>query len=278
MSWTDPTRGMPEQYEPTPASRAHANGAELIDQVVMTPAPERNDRRARGGWPVHRRTCPPTVGAVPMRQDFFRAGEVILSSSSGPARLTRRHADRPARLWPASPTRSPTRRHRRPPWRPPQPHRRDAAGRCIATLKTRDLGITVPTAPSRGAGGARDPAAGGWTGGSSSTSCPCSAWAGFGHALPLLDLLGNEPRESRLTRLTGASLVVAALALATPAAGMALATVVLATMASGVAGRAVWSPALLFGTLAAGSPTPPGWTCPPTSCRCCSRGREAWRS
>ncbi len=83
---------------------------------------------------------------------------------------------------------------------------------------------------------------------------PLLGLAGFGYALPLLDLLGTNPEFLVSHYLTGASLVVAALALATLPPLMALATVVLATMASERAGRVVWVAwALLFGTLAAGS-------------------------
>lgn len=83
---------------------------------------------------------------------------------------------------------------------------------------------------------------------------PLLGLAGFGYALPLLDLLGTNPEFLISHYLTGGSLVVAAVILATVPPLIALATVVVATALSTWAGRIVWSAwALLFGTLAVGS-------------------------
>lgn len=83
---------------------------------------------------------------------------------------------------------------------------------------------------------------------------PLLGLAGFGYALPLLDLLGTNPEFLVSHYLTGPSLVLAALALATIPPLLALASVVLVTLASARAGRLVWSAwVLAFGTLAAGS-------------------------
>lgn len=149
-----PTRGMPEHTAPTGEPSAHANGAELIDHVVVTtPAPERTIAALEGAGLVHRRTRLADGYAVPMRQDFFRAGEVILELI-GPSTPDPAHADRPARLYGLAHTVADLdATAARLGDRLTAPKDAVQRGRRIATLKTRDLGITVPTAfLSRGAG------------------------------------------------------------------------------------------------------------------------------
>ncbi|HMQ28978.1 MAG TPA: hypothetical protein PKA98_23520 [Acidimicrobiales bacterium] len=142
-----PTR--PE--EPTeaagPDGGAHPNGVELIDHVVVaTPDPERTIAALERAGRTHRRTRLPEDYPAPMRQDFFRAGEVILELI-GPRDPDPAKVDRPARIYglahtvadldvsaaalgpllgPASDAVQP--------------------GRRIATVRTRDLDLSVPTA------------------------------------------------------------------------------------------------------------------------------------
>lgn len=136
---------------------AHANGAELIDHVVVTtPNPERTIAAFEGAGLVHRRTRLADGYAEPMRQDFFRAGEVILELI-GPRTPDPARADRPARLYGLAHTvvdLDACAAHLGDLLTAPK----DAVqpGRRIATLKTRDLAISVPTAfLSRGAGALR---------------------------------------------------------------------------------------------------------------------------
>lgn len=83
---------------------------------------------------------------------------------------------------------------------------------------------------------------------------PLLGLAGFGYALPLLDLLGTNPEFLVSHYLTGGSLVLAAVIVATIPLLVALATVVVARLVSVKAGRIVWSAwVLLFGALAVGS-------------------------
>lgn len=126
---------------------AHANGALLIDHVVVTtPAPERTIAALEATGLVHRRTRLADGYAEPMRQDFFRAGEVILELI-GPRTPDPARADRPARLYGLAHTvadldgtASTLGDLLTDPKDAVQP------GRRIATLKTRDLDMSVPTA------------------------------------------------------------------------------------------------------------------------------------
>ena len=125
----------------------HPNGVARIDHVVVTtPAPERTIAALEAAGLVHRRTRQADGHAEPMRQDFFRAGEVIVEligpRTPGPA-----DDARPARLYGLAHTVTDldaTAARRGDLLTTPkgavQP------GRRIATLKTRDLGMTVPTA------------------------------------------------------------------------------------------------------------------------------------
>ncbi len=62
-----------------PPGGVHENGAVLIEHVVMTtPDPERTIAALDAAGLVHRRTRLADGYAEPMRQDFFRVGEVIL--------------------------------------------------------------------------------------------------------------------------------------------------------------------------------------------------------
>lgn len=134
--------------DPAPTHRpAHANGALLIDHVVMTtPDPERTIAALEEAGSVHRRTRLADGYAQPMRQDFFRMGEVILELI-GPRTPDPAHAHRPARLYGLAHTvadldataaalgdRLTT------------PKDAVQPGRRIATLRTRDLAMSVPTA------------------------------------------------------------------------------------------------------------------------------------
>lgn len=133
---------------------AHANGAEVIDHVVVTtPDPERTIAAFEGAGLVHRRTRLADGYAEPMRQDFFRAGEVVLELI-GPRTVDPTRGDRPARIYGLAHTVSDLDATAAAlgdlltaPKEAVQP------GRRIATLKTRDLGMTVPTAfLTRGSG------------------------------------------------------------------------------------------------------------------------------
>lgn len=131
----------------SPPPAAHPNGALLIDHVVMTtPDPERTIAALEGAGLVHRRTRLADGYAQPMRQDFFRVGEVILELI-GPREPDRTHAHRPARLYGLAHTVADldaTAEALR--GRITAPKDAVQPGRRIATLRTRDLGITVPTA------------------------------------------------------------------------------------------------------------------------------------
>lgn len=161
-SGTTELDGIPTRVAPAPAPApagapaggAHANGADLVDHVVVaTPDPERTIAALEVAGLVHRRTRLADGYAEPMRQDFFRAGEVILELI-GPRTPDPERADRPARLYGLAHTVADLDATAAalgdlltPPKDAVQP------GRRIATLKTRDLGMTVPTAfLSRGAG------------------------------------------------------------------------------------------------------------------------------
>jgi len=132
--------------DPGPGA-AHPNGAQVIDHVVMTtPNPERTIAAIEATGVTHRRTRLPDNYNQPMRQDFFRLGEVILELI-GPREPDPTHAHRPARLYGLAHTVTDldaTAALLGPLVTGPK----DAVqpGRRIATLRTRDLGITVPTA------------------------------------------------------------------------------------------------------------------------------------
>ena len=139
-----PTRA--GQADPEPGGD-HPNGAELIDHVVMlTPDPERTIAAIEATGAVHRRTRLPDNYDQPMRQDFFRLGEVILELI-GPRTPDPSAAERPARLYGLAhtvadidATAAELGTRLTPAKGAVQP------GRRIATLRTRDLGISVPTA------------------------------------------------------------------------------------------------------------------------------------
>lgn len=136
-------RGTPD---PHPGG-AHRNGVELIDHVVMTtPDPERTIAALEATGAVHRRTRLPEDYDRPMRQDFFRLGEVILELI-GPRDPDPEHAHRPARLYGLAHTVADldaTAALLGPLVTPPKAAVQP--GRHIATLRTRDLGLSVPTA------------------------------------------------------------------------------------------------------------------------------------
>jgi hypothetical protein len=82
--------------EPAPA---HPNGTVTIDHLVMTtPDPERTIAELEAMGMEHRRTRHADDYAEPMRQDFFRLGEVILEVI-GPRRPDPARADRTHRLY-----------------------------------------------------------------------------------------------------------------------------------------------------------------------------------
>ena len=82
----------------TPAS-AHPNGTVSIDHLVLTtPDPERTIATLEAQGMVHRRTRLPDNYDQPMRQDFFRMGEVILELI-GPREPDPDRADEPDRLY-----------------------------------------------------------------------------------------------------------------------------------------------------------------------------------
>lgn len=133
--------------EPPSAPGAHPNGVVLIDHVVMTtPDPERTIAALEAAGMVHRRTRLADGYDQPMRQDFFRLGEVILELI-GPRTPDPAHAHRPARLYGLAHTVADldaTAATLGPRLTAPK----DAVqpGRRIATLRTRDLDLSVPTA------------------------------------------------------------------------------------------------------------------------------------
>lgn len=136
-----------------PAGAAHPNGALVIDHVVMTtPDPDRTITAIEAIGGVHRRTRLADGYDRPMRQDFFRFGEVILEQI-GPRQPDPAHRHRPARLYGLAHTVADldaTAAVLGPLLTTPK----DAVqpGRRIATLRTRDIAMSVPTAfMSRGA-------------------------------------------------------------------------------------------------------------------------------
>ncbi len=139
------------------ARAAHPNGSVLIDHVVMTtPDPERTIAALEAAGMVHRRTRVADGYDQPMRQDFFRVGETILELI-GPRTPDPAHDHRPARLYGLAhtvadldATAASLGEHLTKPKDAVQP------GRRIATLRTRDLDLSVPTAflsPGRAAPG-----------------------------------------------------------------------------------------------------------------------------
>jgi hypothetical protein len=149
--------GLPTTMGPVPSpagAPAHANGAVSLDHVVvLSPDVDRTtDALAAAGIDL-RRVRP--VGSQPARvQHFFRLGETILELV-GPARPD---GDGPARFWGLAFTVADldaTAAALGPAVSAPRPAVQP--GRRIATLRHRDLGISVPVALlSR-----RDPAPGG---------------------------------------------------------------------------------------------------------------------
>lgn len=135
------------------AGAAHPNGALMVDHVVMTtPDPDRTIAAIEAIGAIHRRTRLAEGYDRPMRQDFFRLGEVVLEQI-GPRRPDPAHQDRPARLYGLAHTVADldaTAAALGPLLTTPK----DAVqpGRRIATLRTRDIAMSVPTAfLSRGA-------------------------------------------------------------------------------------------------------------------------------
>lgn len=93
MSWV-----LREGGDDSPA-QTHPNGVILIDHLVMTtPDPERTIATLEEGGLVHRRTREADNYDEPMRQDFFRLGEVVLEVI-GPRQADPARADRPDRLY-----------------------------------------------------------------------------------------------------------------------------------------------------------------------------------
>jgi hypothetical protein len=145
----DPVDGVPTSLGTYDAGRggAHSNGVKLIDHVVMTtPDPERTIAALESRGAVHRRTRLPDNYDQPMRQDFFRLGEVVLELI-GPRVPDPERTARPARLYGLAHTVADldaTAATLGPLLTAPK----DAVqpGRRIATLRTRDLGMSVPTA------------------------------------------------------------------------------------------------------------------------------------
>ncbi len=141
--------GVPTVAAPatTSSGGAHPNGAVVIDHVVMTtPDPERTIAALEATGMVHRRTRLADGYDQPMRQDFFRLGEVILELI-GPREPDPARAHRPARLYGLAltvadldATAAALGPHLTAPKDAVQP------GRRIATLRTRELHLTVPTA------------------------------------------------------------------------------------------------------------------------------------
>ena len=133
--------------EASASGAAHPNGAILIDHVVMTtPDPERTIASLEGAGLVHRRTRLADGHDQPMRQDFFRMGEVILELI-GPREPEPAHAHRPARLYGLAHTVADldaTADALR--GRITTPKDAVQTGRRIATLHTSDLDLSVPTA------------------------------------------------------------------------------------------------------------------------------------
>jgi hypothetical protein len=122
----------------------HPNGVVLIDHIVLaTPDPPRTTAVFEAAGLVARRTRPTDTYGSPLLQTFFRAGEVIIEligpqepSGDGPTGFfglahTVDDLDRPAALL-----------------GPALGAAKDAVqpGRRIATLRHRDLDISVPTA------------------------------------------------------------------------------------------------------------------------------------
>jgi hypothetical protein len=86
------------QAERDPAP-AHPNGTVTIDHLVLTtPDPDRTIAELEGMGMRHRRTRHADDYEEPMRQDFFRLGEVILEVI-GPRQPDPARADRPHRLY-----------------------------------------------------------------------------------------------------------------------------------------------------------------------------------
>ncbi|MCB1017064.1 MAG: VOC family protein [Acidimicrobiales bacterium] len=130
-----------------PSGPAHPNGAVLIDHVVMlTPDPERTIAALAAVGVEHRRTRFPDGYPEPMRQDFFRLGEVILELI-GPRAPGPDAAGRPARLYGLAHTVADLDATAvRLGDRLTTPKDAVQPGRRIATLHTRELDLSVPTA------------------------------------------------------------------------------------------------------------------------------------
>jgi hypothetical protein len=129
---------------PEPVTAAHPNGVQSLDHiVVLTPDTDRTTAAFTAAGLDVRRVRPTDRGGTPRVQVFFRAGEAIIElvgpvepTGEGPARFyglafTVGDADGTGDLL----------GDRLSPFRPAvQP------GRRIATLRTRELGISVPVA------------------------------------------------------------------------------------------------------------------------------------
>lgn len=142
-----PTRGVDPGPGAGPDGGAHPNGVELIDHVVVaTPDPERTIAALERAGLIHRRTRLPDDHPAPMRQDFFRAGEVILELI-GPRDPDPAEADRPARIYGLAHTVTDLDASAAA-LGPLLGPAKDAVqpGRRIATVRTRDLDLSVPTA------------------------------------------------------------------------------------------------------------------------------------
>lgn len=150
-----PTTASPPPREARPGGGAHPNGVEVIDHVVVaTPDPERTIAALERVGLTHRRTRLADEYAEPMRQDFFRAGEVILELI-GPRDPDPAGADRPARIYGLAHTVADIDASAAA-LGPLLGPAKDAVqpGRRIAKVRTRDVGMSVPTAlltPGRGA-------------------------------------------------------------------------------------------------------------------------------
>ena len=129
---------------PAPARRQHRNGATGLDHIVVaTPDIDRTTAALAEIGVEPRRTRDTTAGDAPMRQRFFRMGTIL--ELVGPPEPD--GDDRPATFWGVAvvtddfdATISLLGAACTAPKDAVQP------GRRIATLKTRDLGITVPIA------------------------------------------------------------------------------------------------------------------------------------
>jgi hypothetical protein len=138
--------GLPTRTSTAPPAEpaGHANGVALIDHIVLaTPDPDRTTAAFEAAGLHARRTRPTDTYGSPMLQTFFRAGEVVVeligpqaASGDGPTTffgLAYTVADLDATVAALG-------EHVGAPKDAVQP------GRRIATLRHRDLDVSVPTA------------------------------------------------------------------------------------------------------------------------------------